>query len=164
MDLLRAGPRPLRRARDPCGGEGRHRALDAVRRFADDPMLDDKPVAQWDVAGLLKLMWETWNNVFGRTLGRCRTVTGSRGRATGAMNGRTRHRSPATTPIGHSILLARLLAAVSAPQADDVNRMKLELRRLHLRGTRPHRTAQRSWQVRGLRGRSPAPSSHGVKW
>ena len=44
--------------------------MDAVRRFADDPMLGQKPIAQWDVAGLLKLMWETWNDVFGRTLGR----------------------------------------------------------------------------------------------
>jgi len=43
--------------------------MDAVRRFAEDPTLGSKPIAQWDVAGLLKLMWETWNNVFKRTHG-----------------------------------------------------------------------------------------------
>ena len=32
-------------------------------------MLGTKPIAQWDTAGLLKLMWETWNDVFKRTLG-----------------------------------------------------------------------------------------------
>ena len=25
-----------------------------------------KAIKQWDVSGLLKLMWETWNDVFGR--------------------------------------------------------------------------------------------------
>ena len=29
----------------------------------------NKPVTQWDVAALLKVMWEAWNDVFKRTLG-----------------------------------------------------------------------------------------------
>jgi HEPN superfamily Swt1-like protein len=33
-------------------------------------MLRQKPIAQWDVAALLKLMQETWNEVFAKTLGR----------------------------------------------------------------------------------------------
>jgi hypothetical protein len=32
--------------------------------------VSEKPLANWDVAALLKLMWEGWNEVFGRTLGR----------------------------------------------------------------------------------------------
>src|SRR5262249_1615044 len=41
----------------------------AIRRFVDDPNLANKPISDWDVAGLLKLMWETWNDVFKITLG-----------------------------------------------------------------------------------------------
>ena len=32
-------------------------------------MVGNKSIVQWDVAGLLKLTWETWNDVFRRTLG-----------------------------------------------------------------------------------------------
>jgi hypothetical protein len=28
----------------------------AIRRFVDDPNLANKPISDWDVAGLLKLM------------------------------------------------------------------------------------------------------------
>ena len=44
--------------------------MDTIRRFSEDPMLAEKPVSQWDAAGLLKLMWECWNDVFRKTLGR----------------------------------------------------------------------------------------------
>ena len=43
--------------------------LQAVRSFAEDPMLANRPIPEWDASGLLKLMWETWNDVFKRTLG-----------------------------------------------------------------------------------------------
>ena len=33
-------------------------------------LIVNKPIAAWDVAALLKLIWEAWNDVFGRTLGR----------------------------------------------------------------------------------------------
>lgn len=42
--------------------------MDATRRFAEDPLFADRPVADWDAAGLLKLMWETWNDVFRKQL------------------------------------------------------------------------------------------------
>ena len=46
-------------------------AAEAARRyFGDDRTVGKKPKARWDVAALLKLMWEAWNDVFGRTLGR----------------------------------------------------------------------------------------------
>ena len=40
----------------------------AVKGFLDDPMLADKPIGQFDVSALMKLMWDTWNDVFKRTL------------------------------------------------------------------------------------------------
>jgi len=45
-------------------------AQDQVGRFMGaDRLLADKPVDQWDVAALLKLMWDAWNSVFRKTLG-----------------------------------------------------------------------------------------------
>ena len=53
-------------------------AADAARRyFGDDRTVGKKPIAEWDVAALLKLMWEAWNDVFGRTLGPRRTLAGA---------------------------------------------------------------------------------------
>src|SRR3990172_3077991 len=41
----------------------------AIRLMGEDRLLASKPIADWDAAGLLKLMWEAWNDVFRRTLG-----------------------------------------------------------------------------------------------
>jgi Swt1-like HEPN len=69
MDLLRAGLAPFVEREIQAAVQAGTVRMDAIRRFADDPMLGNKSIAQWDVAGLLKLMWETWNDVFKRTLG-----------------------------------------------------------------------------------------------
>ena len=69
MELLRAGLAPFVEREVQSAVKAGTVRMDAVRRFAEDPMLGNKPIAQWDVAGLLKLMWETWNDVFKRTLG-----------------------------------------------------------------------------------------------
>ena len=104
--------------------------METVRRFADDPMLASKPVAQWDVAGLLKLMWETWNDVFRNTLGHAERSLVSELRDARNKLGAPGTPSPATTPTARSTRSQRLLTAVSAPQADEVGKMKMELRRL----------------------------------
>ncbi len=48
------------------------KALTEARRLlpADDRMNGSRPITQWDAAVLLKVMWDAWNDVFGRTLGR----------------------------------------------------------------------------------------------
>ena len=38
----------------------------------------NKPIAEWDVAALLKLMWDAWNDVFRKTLGRAERTPGQR--------------------------------------------------------------------------------------
>ena len=43
--------------------------MSTIRRFAEDPQLADKPIENWDAAALIKLMWETWNDVFRDTFG-----------------------------------------------------------------------------------------------
>src|SRR5260221_14645094 len=44
-------------------------ASDALRFLSDDRNLVRRAVGEWDVAALLKLMREAWNDVFRRTLG-----------------------------------------------------------------------------------------------
>ena len=44
-------------------------ASQAALLMGEDRLLAKKPIAEWDVAGLLKLMWDAWNEVFRNTLG-----------------------------------------------------------------------------------------------
>ena len=65
------------------------------------PERRSKPIAEWDAAALLKLMWDSWNDVFRKTLGPAERslVSELRDRAT---SGRTSRPSPATTPTARS--------------------------------------------------------------
>lgn len=103
--------------------------LETIRRFAEDPVLAKKPIAQWDASALMKLMWDCWNDAFRKTLGPAER--GLVGEIRGHRN-RWAHQEPFTGDDTDRALdsIARLLTAVSASQADDVNRMKMELRRL----------------------------------
>jgi predicted AAA+ superfamily ATPase len=129
MELLRAGLAPFvvreLQAADKSGAV----RMDAARRFEDDSTLRQRPVAQWDVAGLLKLMWETWNDVFARTLGRAERSLVQELRD---WRNKWAHQEPFSSDDADRALdsMNRLLAAVSAPQADEVGKMKMELRRL----------------------------------
>ena len=128
MDLLRAGLAPF--VEREFKSQHHAQATDAARRyFGDDRVVGKKLVAEWDVAALLKLMWEAWNDVFGKTLGRAERSLVQELRD---CRNKWAHQEPFSSDDADRALdsMARLLTAVSAPQADDVNKMKLELRRL----------------------------------
>ena len=129
LELLKAGLGPFveRELQDKIKAGGVH--MDTIRRFADDPHLTDKPIEQWDVAALLKLMWETWNDVFRSVLGRAERSLVNEIRD---QRNKWAHQDSFSSDDADRTLdsIARLLTAVSAPQADEVNRMKMELRRL----------------------------------
>jgi predicted AAA+ superfamily ATPase len=128
MELLRRGLAPF--VEREFESQHQERAAEAARRyFGDDRTVGRKPVAEWDVAALLKLMWETWNDVFGRTLGRAERSLVQELRD---VRNKWAHQDPFSSDDADRALdsMARLLTAVSAPQADEVNKMKLELRRL----------------------------------
>ncbi len=129
MDLLRSGLAPFVEREVQAAAKIGSVRMEAVRRFAEDPVLGQKPIVRWDVAGLLKLMWETWNEVFGRTLGRAERSLVQELRD---WRNKWAHQEPFSSDDTDRALdsMARLLTAVSAPQSDDVQRMKLELRRL----------------------------------
>ena len=139
MELLRTGLAPFVEREVQSAVKAGTVRMDAVRRFADDPMLGNKPIAQWDAAGLLKLMWEAWNDVFGKTLGRAERSLVQELRD---WRNKWAHQEPFSSDDTDRSLdsIGRLLASVSAPQADEIGRMKMELRRLvfeeQLRGER----------------------------
>ena len=100
----------------------------ALRSF-DDPNVGERPLAEWDAAALLKLMWETWNEAFRAILGPAER--GFVGELRGHRN-RWAHQEPFSGDDAYRALdtAGRLLAAVSAPQAAEVDKLKMELLRV----------------------------------
>jgi predicted AAA+ superfamily ATPase len=127
LDLLRAGLGPFvaRELENVFKGRAHQ---EAIRIAGDERMARQKPT-EWDAAALLKIMWEAWNDVFRRTLGQSERNLVSELRD--ARN-RWAHQQTFSGDDTDRALdsIARLLTAVSAPQADEVGKMKQELRRL----------------------------------
>ena len=129
LDLLREGLAPFvdREVTDKV--KARAVRIDTIRRFAENPMLANKPVAEWDASALLKLMWDTWNDVFRDALGFTERSLVSELRD---WRNRWAHQERLSSDDADRALdsAERLLIAISAPQADEVGKMKRELRRL----------------------------------
>jgi predicted AAA+ superfamily ATPase len=128
MELLRLGLAPF--VEREFGNLHKSQAgAEALRYMSEDRILGKRPLADWDVAALLKLMWEAWNDVFGKTLGRAERSLVQELRD---WRNKWAHQEPFSSDDTDRALdsMARLLTAVSAPQADDVGKMKMELRRL----------------------------------
>jgi len=101
-----------------------------VTRYLDDPTAGRKAVGDWDVAALLRLMWEAWNNIFQRTLGRAERSMVQELRD---WRNKWAHQEPFSGDDTYRVLdsVERLLTAVSAaPQAEEVTQMKAELLRV----------------------------------
>jgi predicted AAA+ superfamily ATPase len=102
---------------------------EASRLLGEDRLNAKKPVAEWDAAALLKVMWEAWNDVFRKTLGPAER--GLVGELRGHRNAWA-HQGTFSSDDTYRALdsAGRLLTAISAPQADEIERMKTELLRL----------------------------------
>jgi len=92
-------------------------------------LFNDDAEPKWDAASLLAVMWNQWNQVFSRTLGQSERTLISELRI---VRNKWAHQQAFSSDDTDRALdsMARLLTAVSAPQADEVNKMKQELRRL----------------------------------
>ena len=128
MDLLKAGlgpfvEREIRTSESQKSGDWN------LLRYASDTPVTDKPVSEWDVAALLKLMRNAWNDVFARTLGRA-----ERGLVFEMLDHRNHwaHQRNFSSDDVYRVLdsAGRLLAAVSASQCDEVDKIKMELLRV----------------------------------
>src|SRR5208282_1347453 len=88
-----------------------------------------RTVTALDVAALLKLMWESWNDVFRKTLGPAERSLVSELRD---HRNKWAHQQTFSSDDTYRALdsVGRLLTAVSAPQADEIEKMKMELLRL----------------------------------
>lgn len=130
LELLTAGLQPF--------VERELKATDAPSWFAEtkrtlaDSQLQllgtpDKP--QWDAAAILVTMWNEWNNVFRKTLGHAERTLVSELRE---VRNRWAHQRPFSTDDAYRAIdsASRLLTAVSASQADDIEKMKMELLRV----------------------------------
>ena len=127
MELLKNGLAPFveREFRSSFG----NRVPYEIGRFLGDdrPRRND---AGWDVAALLKVMWEAWNEVFRRTLGQAERTLVSELRD---HRNRWAHQESFSSDDAYRALdsVGRLLGAVSAaPEAGEVEKMKMELLRL----------------------------------
>ncbi|HUW40193.1 MAG TPA: Swt1 family HEPN domain-containing protein [Rectinemataceae bacterium] len=105
-------------------------AKNLIEDFADgDRMLAGKDMVAWDVAALLNFMWFKWNEVFGRTLGNAERSLVSELRE---HRNKWAHQAAFSSDDTYRALdsAGRLLSAVSAPEREEIDRMKNELLRL----------------------------------
>ncbi len=130
MDLLKEGlgpfvEREFQSLHGPREGVNRARGY-----FRDDNRLStDGPITDWDSAALLALMVYSWNEVFRQTLGQAERSLVSELRD---WRNQWAHQQRFSSDDTERALdsAARLLTAISAQQADQVSRMRGELRRL----------------------------------
>jgi predicted AAA+ superfamily ATPase len=106
--------------------------LDQVRDSVAETqthLFSGKGDPQWDSASLLSVMWNQWNVVFRKTLGQAERTLVSELRD---VRNRWAHQKPFSSDDAYRALdsAGRLLTAVSAPQAEEVEKIKMELLRV----------------------------------
>jgi predicted AAA+ superfamily ATPase len=128
LELLRAGLGPFVE-REFRSAYGDRAGAEAARFLGEDRLNARRPVAEWDAAALLRLMWESWNDVFRKTLG-----PAERSLLAELRDHRNRwaHQQAFSGDDAYRALdsAGRLLTAVSASQADEIEKAKMELLRV----------------------------------
>ena len=124
LDLLKAGLGPFVERELKAAEE-----IKVPSDYTEDPILAKKPIGEWDVAGLLKLMWENWNNIFRTILGHAERSLVSELRS---HRNKWAHQESFSSDDAYRILdsASRLLVAISAPQSKDLENLKMELLRV----------------------------------
>ena len=129
MELLKAGLGPyVDREFQAALSQGRVSA-EILAPFTNDPKLANKPPSEWDVAGLLRMMWDTWNAIFKTTLGFAERSLVSELRD---QRNKWAHQESFSSDDAYRVMdsASRLLTAVSAPEAEAIEKMKMDLLRL----------------------------------
>jgi predicted AAA+ superfamily ATPase len=129
LEFLKAGLGPFVEREIKSAIAGDALSMAKVKGFVEDPILASKSIVEWDAAALLKLMWETWNEVFRKTLGFSERSLVSEIRD---WRNKWAHQETFSSDDAYRALdsAGRLLSSVSATQADDVEKMKMELLRV----------------------------------
>ncbi len=128
LELLRQGLSPFIESEVKTMTPADARALIA-KVAADDRLITNKRFDQWDVSPLLRLMSEGWRDLFSLTLGHAERSLVSELRE---YRNRWAHQAAFSSDDTYRVLdsAGRLLTAVSAPQAGEIEKMKTELLRL----------------------------------
>jgi len=128
LELLKGslGPYVEREMENAYQGEA---GANVSQILSDDSIFAGKPISDLDTAGLFKIMWDNWNEVFRVTLGFAERSLVSELRD---VRNKWAHQQPFSSDDAYRALdsTERLLAAISSPQADEVHKMKMELSRL----------------------------------
>jgi predicted AAA+ superfamily ATPase len=130
LDLLKDGLRPF--VEREMKGQHTQLWFEQVKSALSETqakLFQSEADARWDAAAVLAVMWNQWNLVFRKTLGQAERTLVSELRD---VRNRWAHQETFSSDDAYRALdsAARLLTAVSAPQADDVEKMKMELLRL----------------------------------
>jgi predicted AAA+ superfamily ATPase len=128
MELLKNGIAPFieREFKSVYQGQARQQAQAFL---GEDRINSTKPITAWDASVLLKIMWDSWNDVFRKTLGHAERSLVSELRD---HRNKWAHQEPFSSDDAYRALdsAGRLLSAVSAPEADEIEKMKMELLRV----------------------------------
>jgi predicted AAA+ superfamily ATPase len=103
---------------------------EAALFLGEDRLNGKRPIAEWDVAALFKILWDSWNEIFRKILGPAERSLVQELRD---WRNKWAHQEPFSSDDADRALdsINRLLTAVSAgPQAEEVAKMKMELRRV----------------------------------
>lgn len=102
---------------------------EAIQVIGEEWLPANKSISDFDASPLIKLMWEKWNDVFRKILGHAERSLVSELRN---VRNKWAHQEPFSGDDADRALdsVERLLTAISAPQAEEVRKMKMELRRL----------------------------------
>jgi len=149
LDLLKSGLYPYfeRELKNVYAS----RWTDSIRRYIQDPRsFDKKGNINWDIYNVLLVMWEQWNDVFRKTLGQSERTLVSELRDT---RNQWAHQKPFSTDDTYRALdsISRLLDAVSAPETEEIEKMKMEL--LRLRFDEQRRSEQKKAAVAPVEGK-----------
>ena len=157
LDLLKAGLAPFVDREIQGALKSGKFSAHRLRDYAEDRVLRDRPISEWDVAGLLKLMWDTWNDVFRQILGPAERSLVSELR--GHRNQWAHQRSFSSDDAYRALdSVGRLLTAVSAPQSAEVEKRKMELLRVRFdEQTRGERRKQAGTAIESFAAASLKP-------
>src|ERR1700694_4490898 len=130
LDLLKDGLVPF--VERELKAQHAQQWLDQVRAAVgptQERLFRSEAEAPWDAASLLAVMWNQWNLVFRKTLGQAERTLVSELRD---VRNKWAHQNPFSSDDSYRALDSshRLLLAVSAPQADELDKMKMELLRV----------------------------------
>jgi len=130
LDLLKDGLQPF--VEREMKAQHAQLWLDQVRISVPDTqthLFSGKGEPQWDVAALLSVMWNQWNTVFRKTLGPADRSIVSELRD---VRNKWAHQKLFSSDDAYRALdsVGRLLAAVSAPQSEELEKLKTELLRV----------------------------------